>query len=114
MSVEFFTKEGISYTPIHKSAYAESPTTTFIVWSPTSGKKIVLTDVQFSCANAGTIRVYFYGTKQTMLVESLIGGSAAISLTYETPIVSDESDAQLRIVTGMNGLVYVNTSGFEI
>ena len=119
MSVEFFSREGTSYTPTYKTGFVADPTTTFTVWTPASGKKIVLTDIQISQAAAGTIRAYFFPSADTtaiptLIFESLLGGSAAISQSFGTPLVNNYSNGILRIVAGANGLLFVNLGGFEI
>lgn len=118
MSVEFFSKEGTSYTPKYTSIYTDALTTTLSVWTPTSGNKIVLTDFSMWAAATGTFRIYFQTSDITstpsLILEDIIVGSGRIQYSFETPVVSTVLNGILKVVGGANGLTRINVSGFEI
>ena len=115
MSVNFFGKDN---TPINKQIMALDATTTTTIWTPVSGKKIVLTDLSISAANIGTVRIYQLPdgdlTSTPTLVWENFVSSAVITQHFETPKINPKNDGILRVVSGANGEIFINMGGFEI
>ncbi len=119
MSVEFFSKEGTSYTPTYKNFYSDAITTTASIWTPASGKKAVITDLELYAAATGTIRIYLHSGGDitytpVLAMEQQLVGSAVIRIPMETPLVNPYVNGITTIVGGANGRVYVCVRGFEI
>ena len=115
MSVIYFGK---SNTPVNKQVMGLDMTTTATIWTPTSGKKISLTDLVVSATNQGTIRLYFLPdgdttSTPTLVFEQLIS-SAVVSFKFDTPKVNSSDDGILRAVSGANGNVWINIGGLEL
>lgn len=102
--------------PIFARGYAMAPTTTFTIWTPYTGNKVVLTDIIASSSASGTVRIlggYAGGADPAVLVEFIMKGSTVIHLSLETPILVPQTDGIVRAVSGMNGFLGVTLIGTE-
>jgi hypothetical protein len=107
-------RDVINYTPIRKYYTNAGAVTDGIIWSPTAGKKWVITDIKVNVSADCTVT----------LEDDLAGGDAVIdkdefkagggwTSNFQTPLFSAEADADLLITTTA-GNVYVLVSGYEI
>jgi hypothetical protein len=115
MSVKFF---GESNTPMRWPANFLTANTTAKILTPSSDKKIVLTDMSVSAANAGTIRFYWHSGGDTTYSSSLMlehyFSSAVVSLHFDTPRMNENINGILSVVPGATGPHFVNFGGFEV
>jgi len=120
MSVEFFSQNSTSYTPMWKWGYGTDLATTISFWTPASGKSIVITDLHLYATATGTIRFYVTPSSQdltvapTLIFQDLLIGSGRIEKEFGTPLLTVIPDGILRVVTGANGVVTIGLGGFEI
>ncbi len=115
MSVKFF---GEGQTPMRWPANFLTANTTAKILTPSSGKKIVLTDMSVSSANAGTIRFYWHSGgditySHTLMMEHYFS-SASIPFKFDTPRINENVDGILSAVPGATGPHFVNFGGFEV
>uniref|UniRef100_A0A7V3JAB7 Uncharacterized protein n=1 Tax=candidate division CPR3 bacterium TaxID=2268181 RepID=A0A7V3JAB7_UNCC3 len=100
------------YTPISKTASATAATSTLTIWTPASGKRIALTDIEFSGpALAGNLTIYF---DDTSIRAYEVFSSTAIGFHYQTPILSNTVNASLKVKGDVVGRLKVNANGFEL
>lgn len=116
MSIKYF---GSSQTPARKAVMAIDLATTAIIWTPASGKKVVITDLAITPAATGTVQIRAHQGgdityTSTVLFEHMCTGSATVSHRFVTPLVNDYTDGVMSAVSGANGsFVYINQGGFE-
>ena len=85
-----------------------------VVWSPTSGKRWVLTDLIVSTTPASNIRLeenLSEGAASLIAVDLAANGGFA--KRFKSPIVCSEANADL-IVTSTAGNITVTATGFEL
>ena len=86
-----------------------------IIWSPTSGKKWVLTDLIISSAVASTVYLEDdLSTGDSSLMAIVLAANGGICKRFSTPIFSGEANSDLLITTTGAGAVYVCATGYEI
>lgn len=116
MGVNYFSS---SNQPVFKSSIGYSPSTTLAVWTPATGKSIVLTDIALSSAAAGTIRFWFttdttVPTSNRNFLEFIQGGSVVIDRHFETPVLGTANES-IYVVSGANGSeLSITLCGFEM
>lgn len=116
MSVKYFTS---SNQPVFKTSWGLSPATTLSIWTPGTGKSIVLTDlaVSLTAGTGGTIR-FFFSTDLTLAANStpVVGfvtqGSTLIKPSWDTPFIGT-ANQQLWVVAVGGTELDVTASGFE-
>jgi hypothetical protein len=117
MNVTYF---GGSQTPMRKAVMAINLVTTAKIWSPVSGKKVVITDLAITPAATGTIQIRAHAGSDityssTVLFEHMCIGSATVTHRFVTPLVNEINDGIISAVSGANGSwVYLNLGGFEL
>lgn len=114
MSVIYYASSNL---PVSKSVFGDSPATTFAVWTPASGKSIVLTDIIFSGAAAGTVRFFLstdltVASNTTNIFEFMQGGSSVVDINLDAPMFGSVNQA-ISVQTGFNGRFAVTLNGFE-
>jgi hypothetical protein len=104
---------GGSGTPMFKTKYdIGTRVVPLLFWSPASSCRIVLTDLDVSQVNTGSIRIS-YGTSRAIM-EFYLAGSARLQLKLQTPIVAPSVDWPLYVDTSVSGGIYIQAKGFEI
>lgn len=112
-SSEFFLNKG--YTPVFKT-YTLNGTGTAIVWTPVSGKKIVLTDLILASNLAGSTSFYFGATTGDPLLVATFnhGGSATINAKFLADAnIYDRTLVANSKAPGTDG-IQITAVGFEI
>ena len=110
-AIDFYLEKG--YTPVNKSVVISGPDT-IAVWTPITGKRVVLTDISVAANLTGTIAFYFDNGNNRFALYSL---SASSTITpnigcIESTVVS----GAIFAVTKNNASdgYYVNLTGFEV
>ena len=85
------------------------------IWTPTSGKKFVITDMIISCSAAGTITV-FDSTDSTAnrIVKGYFAANGGLSQPYSKPRTSSTADNVLKYTTGSGIAGSLTIQGYEI
>lgn len=108
------------YAPVHKG-FSTSSTSDHTIWTPSTGKKFVVTDIQVSTDDENIV-VFFEGTDDTDMTKWLaktdikINGSSGItSMSLKTPYVASTTDAPLKLKISTSGkTVFGVVYGYEI
>lgn len=110
-AIEFYLEKG--YTPINKSVIISGPNT-ISVWTPITGKRVVLTNMSISANLTGTIAFYFDNGNNRIATYSLSASStiAPVIGCIESTVVSGAIFA--RTLPNASDGYYVNLTGFEI
>lgn len=107
-------RDTINYTPVNKYYSYEGAVTDGIVWSPSAGKKWVITDITLTTSAAATVTLEedkVAGDEVVMAWD--LAANGGVSLNLQTPRVASEADADL-IVTTTAGNLKLFVSGYEI
>ena len=104
---------GFSYVPVTKtdSTTTDSTETDTIVWTPSSGSKIVLLGVKFNSANATTLLVETGSTAVIPTTECAASGQIVIG--NGTPIWKGTADETLTYTVPINGRHSILMWGYE-
>lgn len=106
------------YVPIHKDADFTGTQTGAAVWTPTSGKKFVVTDIIFSTGSVtGSVTfTLFDGTDiaGNRVMKLRTGSNSAISQRLKTPFVSAAAGNVLRYTSSGTAESTVLIHGYEI
>jgi hypothetical protein len=86
-----------------------------IIWSPSSGKKWVLTDLVISTVPASTIYLEDdVSTGDSSLLAIALAANGGICKRFKSPLVSAEANADLLVTTTGAGAVYICATGYEV
>lgn len=104
-----------SATLIHKTIDFSASETAQIIWTPTSGKKFVITDIIISCSAAGAITV-FDNTDSTTnrVVKGNFAANGGLTHPYSKAFISVAADNVLKYTTGAGIAGSITVSGYEI
>lgn len=118
----------IGYNPVHKDAEYTTAQTGTALWTPTTGKKFVVTDLTittggttagvvtlFQAASATT--TYTAGTTPAIFRGNFIPSATAspgVVKSFVVPYISTTVDHVLHITTSTAMTVYVQVNGYEI
>lgn len=121
---------GTKPNELQKSFYATYSTTQTgtAIWTPASGKKIVVTSVYVASfgSTAGTVTLWFgasgdttfsAGTDQPLIVGRLapgVGSAPSFGMSYPDPVVCQNADYILNLTTDANVSVHITVHGYEI
>jgi len=107
-------RDVINYTPVRKYYTYSGAVTDGIIWSPAGGKKWVITDIIMSVSAAATVTLEDDKSAGDAVVLALdLAANGGVSTNLQTPIVSEEADADL-IITTSAGNVKITVVGYEI
>ena len=107
-------RDVINYTPIHKVYAYTGAVTDGIVWSPTSGKKWVVTDIKVSISAAASVTFEEDKTGGDVIIDaSDLAANGGFVMDLQTPWYGTENDADL-VVTTTAGNVKVTVDGYEV
>lgn len=116
MSIKYF---GSSQTPMRKTVMGINTVTTAVIWTPASGKRVVITDLAITPAATGTVRIIAHQGgdityASSVVFEHVCEASTTVSHRFTTPLVNEYVDGVVSVASGMNGsFLYVNLGGFE-
>lgn len=121
-SIEFgYPPHRFGYTPVHKDASFTDAQTATAIWTPTSGKKYIVTDCLITASGTtdGTIKIFDntdlsggYLYKGYVNVSTI--GTTVISIPLRTPFISSAVDNVLKFTSSANIDVDIILSGYEI
>lgn len=99
---------GVGYTPVHRQQVVNVVTGT-IIWTATSGKYLILTDLILSSSTANTVTI----TVDTSTVGPFYFASwgGAVS-NFRTPVVAASTNTSLRLTTTA-GTTSITCEGYE-
>ena len=104
-----------SATLITKTVDFSASETAQAIWTPTSGKKFVITDMVISCSAAGTITVFdSTDTTATRIVKGYFAANGGLSQPYSKPRTSSTADNVLKYTTGSGITGSLTIQGYEI
>jgi hypothetical protein len=107
-------RDTVNYTKIRKYYANTGAVTDGIIWSPTAGKKWVITDIIMTISAAATVTLEdALTTGDSVVLAGDFGANGGISTNLQTPIESEEADADLTITT-TDGNVKITVSGYEV
>ena len=116
------------YPPLHKDAEYTTAQTGAALWTPTTGKKFVVTDLTITTGGttAGIVTLFQAGAADTTYTvgtdPAIFRGNFIPSTTvspgvvkpFPTPYVSTTIDHILRVTTSAAMTVYIQVNGYEI
>ena len=109
------------YTPVHKDVEYTTAQTGTTIWTPTSGKKFVVTDVTIATGGttAGVVTLFDNtDAANGRIVKAAFAPSASSSpglvKQFRTPYISAAANNLLKITTSAAMTVYVQIDGYEI
>lgn len=107
-------RDVINYTSVNKYVALTGAQTDGIVWSPASGKQIVVTDISLTVSAAATVTLEWDKSAGDEAIAGWdLAANGGVSMNLQTPLVCSEDDADL-IVTTSAGNVKVTVVGYEI
>ena len=107
-------RDVINYTPITKYYTNAGAVTDGIVWSPSAGKKWVITDMILSISAAATITLEEdLAAGDSVRIKYELAANGGVSTNFQTPLHGTEDDADLLITTSA-GNIYITVTGYEI
>jgi hypothetical protein len=107
-------RDVINYTGINKYYAYTGAVTDGIVWSPASGKQVVITDLSMTTSAAATVTLQWDktgGDEDIMAFD--LAANGGVSMNLQTPITCTEDDADLVITTSA-GNIKIMVTGYEI
>ena len=111
-AIDFYISKG--YTPVNKTTVISGPNT-ISVWTPITGKRVVLTDMSIASNVTGTISFYFDNDTSYNFARFSLSASSTITPQIgciESTTVSGAVFA--RTLPNASDAWYVNLTGFEI
>lgn len=108
----FYISKG--YTPMTKTVLING-LNTLAIWTPTSGKRLIATELAISANIGGTIAFYFDNTTGFKIAEYMLGASATIAPSigqWESTAVS--AGIVARVGASATDGWRVNLTGFEL
>lgn len=118
------------WTPVHKDAEYTTTQTGAALWTPTTGKKFVITDITIATGGttAGVVTIwqsnsstadttYTAGTDYTILRAEFAPSATAkpgLIKSFRTPYVATLADYVVRVTTSAGITVYIQVEGYEI
>lgn len=107
------------YTPIHKG-FSTNSTSDQTIWTPSTGKKFVVTDIQVSTDDENTV-TFFEGTDDTDVTTWVMKAELkkntnnnVTNLSLKTPFVASAADALLKLKLSQIKTVFGVVYGYEI
>jgi hypothetical protein len=120
--IEFgYPPHRFGFEPVHKDGSYTSAQTNTVIWTPSSGKKYVVTDLKIIVGGTvdGTLKIFddtdasgnylFKGD-----VEVVTNKQFVFSHAFITPFLSSAKGSSLKITTSANMTVDINLDGYEI
>ena len=101
----------VSLTNLRKTGDYTTQQTNTALWTPTSGKKFVLTDIVISTATAGVITLL---DNATIIRKYQFGANGGVVENPVSPDVSALADNILKITTSVAMTCFIVVKGFEV
>lgn len=101
----------INYTTIHKSGDYSTAQTDTNLWTPTSGKKFVITDIIISTDTSMTVTLK---DDTTTIRKYYLQANTTIVENLHTPYTSIAADNILKITSSAAGNHYISIQGYEV
>ena len=97
--------------PVINDAQYTTTVTSGTVWTPTGGKKFVMTDMLISTKDATSVSILDGTTK---VFEAYLAANGGVVSNFKTPIQSTTADNSLHITTDTASTLSITTTGYEI
>lgn len=116
MSVQYFVRSNLPVNKVYSNPVATTGATV-TVWTPATGKSIVLSDVEVVSAFKGTVRFFLSSDLtasggETKILEFIQGGSNAVVVNLDTPIMGSANQV-ISASTHTGGFITIKLGGFE-
>jgi len=108
--MEYFAKGN---TPVYKFTYSTNATSGVAFWTPSASGRVAITDLIIGLIgeDIGTFQVKL---GSNVVFEGIKNGTGIVSLSFETPIMSETYDEKVYIETQKSGKITITGIGFEI
>lgn len=105
------------YAPVHKDFEFTTVQTSTNIWTPTSGKKFVVTDLLISCGSSGPTTISLFDNTNTsgnIITKFRLPSNTVVPIQLKTPFVSSTINNILRLTNSPAADIFGVLHGYEI